>query len=283
MRNREVRRGNLPTEYAIALAALGVALEERGFESLWVAEHTHIPCSRKSPWPGGAELPKMYYDLYSPLIALAAATRRLKVATGVCLIPQHDPIVLAKEVATIDRLSNGRFLFGVGGGWNEEEMLNHTRVPFRNRWKLMRERIEAMKALWTQERAEYHGELVDFAPVFSWPKPVQQPQPPIHVAGSAPQALRRAVRYGEGWIPILGRGNDDLAEHQRTLKRLAAEAGRTLEGFEISIYACPADADKLRALRDLGIARAVFLLPPEPADKVLPLLDRYAELARTVG
>jgi probable F420-dependent oxidoreductase len=275
-----------PTEYAIDPATLGRALEDRGFESLWVAEHTHIPCSRESPWPGGADLPKMYYDLYSPFLALVAAataTRNLKVATGVCLVPQHDPIVLAKDVATIDRLSNGRFLFGVGGGWNREEMQNHGSVPFDRRWRLMRERIEAMKAIWTEERAEYHGDFVDFEPLFSWPKPVQRPHPPIHIAGSAPHALARAVRYGDGWIPILGRGNADLAADLRRLEGLAAEAGRSLEGFEVSIYACPTDPEKLGWLRDLRVARAVFLLPAEPAERVLPLLDRYAELARGVG
>jgi probable F420-dependent oxidoreductase len=178
-----------PTEYSMQPAELGQALEARGFESLWVAEHTHIPCSRKTPWPGGAELPKMYYDVYAPLIALAAvaaATKTLKIATGIQLVAQHDPLVLAKEIATLDQISRGRFLFGVGGGWNREELANHYDFPFTRRWKVMRERIEAMKAVWTQEKAAYHGEFVDFDEVFSWPKPLQKPHPPIHVGGAAP-------------------------------------------------------------------------------------------------
>jgi probable F420-dependent oxidoreductase len=271
-----------PTDYSIHPSELARAAEEREFESLWVAEHSHIPCSRKTPWPGGAELPKMYYDVVDPFVALAmaaAATTKLKVGTGICLVIQRDPIQTAKEVASLDLLSGGRFLFGVGGGWNVEEMANHG-TRFETRWKLLRERIEAMKKIWTEKQAEYHGELVDFEPIFAWPKPKQKPHPPIHVGGAFPGGMRRALRYGDGWIPIAGRGDGDPIAHLPALREEAAKLGRSLDGFEVSIYAAPADADKLARLRDAGIARAVFMLPPAPRDEVVKLLDRYAELAR---
>ena len=165
-----------PTDYAMPFHELAVEVEARGFESLWVAEHSHIPTSRRSPWPGGADLPKMYYDTLDPFVALAAAaarTERLRLGTGICLVIQRDPIHTAKEVASIDQVSGGRFLFGVGGGWNAEEMENHG-TPFEGRFKLLRERIEAMQAIWTNDEAAYHGERVDFDPIFMWPKPVQQ-------------------------------------------------------------------------------------------------------------
>jgi probable F420-dependent oxidoreductase len=274
-----------PTDYSIHPAELGRAAEERGFESLWVAEHSHIPCSRKTPWPGGAELPKMYYDVVDPFVALAmaaAATTTLKVGTGICLVIQRDPIQTAKEVASLDLLSGGRFLFGVGGGWNAEEMANHG-TRYETRWKLLRERIEAMKRIWTQKQAEYHGELVDFDPIFAWPKPEQKPHPPIHVGGAFPGGMRRALRYGDGWIPIAGRGDGDPVAHMPALREEAAKLGRSLEGFEVSIYAAPSDAGRLAALRDAGIARAVFMLPPAAKDEVMKLLDGYAETMRRVA
>jgi probable F420-dependent oxidoreductase len=274
-----------PTDYSIHPAELGRLAEERGFESLWVAEHSHIPCSRKTPWPGGAELPKMYYDVVDPFVALAmaaAATTKLKVGTGICLVIQRDPIQTAKEVASLDLLSGGRFLFGVGGGWNVEEMANHG-TRFESRWKLLRERIEAMKKIWTEKQAEYHGELVDFEPIFAWPKPKQKPHPPIHVGGAFPGGMRRALRYGDGWIPIAGRGDGDPIAHLPALREEAAKLGRSLDGFEVSIYAAPSDTAKLEALRDAGIARAVFMLPPAPKDEVVKLLDRYAEVMRKVA
>jgi len=271
-----------PTDYSIHPADLGRAAEERGFESLWVAEHSHIPCSRKTPWPGGAELPKMYYDVVDPFVALsmaAAATTKLRVGTGICLVIQRDPIQTAKEVASLDRLSGGRFLFGVGGGWNVEEMANHG-TRYETRWKLLRERIEAMKQIWTQKQAEYHGELVSFDPIFAWPKPAQQPHPPIHVGGAFPGGMRRALRYGDGWMPILGRGDGDIVEHLPALREEAAKLGRSLDGFEVTAYGVPPDGEKLRALRDAGLARVLFFVPPAPKDEVVRVLDAYAEIAR---
>ncbi len=269
-----------PTEYSIHPASLAVALEERGFESLWVAEHSHIPVARKSPWGGGGELPKMYYDVVDPFVALsmaASATKTLKVGTGICLVIQRDPIQTAKQVASLDVLSGGRFLFGVGGGWNEEEMNNHG-TPFAGRWRLLRERIEAMKAIWAEERAEYHGERVDFDPIYAWPKPAQKPHPPIHVGGAFPGGMRRAIRYGDGWIPLAGRDGDVL-EHMPAFREAALAAGRDPDSLEVTLYACPADADAIRRYRDAGLSRVVFGLPPSGESDVLRLLDTQAAIA----
>jgi probable F420-dependent oxidoreductase len=275
---------HFPTDYAMSFPDLARAAEERGFESLWVAEHSHIPVSRKTPFPGGGELPKMYYDTLDPFVALAAAasvTTRIKLGTGVCLVIQRDPIHTAKEVASLDLLSKGRFLFGVGNGWNLEEMANHgTREPER-RGTLLRERIEAMQAIWREKEAEYHGTYVNFEPIFAWPKPVQKPHPPIHVGGAWPHAAKRAVKYGSGWIPV-----GDAEGAMRKLpefRELAAKAGRDPASLEVSVYYCAPDPALLTRMRDAGIARAVFGVPSEPAEKVLPLLDRYREVAAQVG
>src|SRR5215210_4764542 len=191
------------TDYAIGAAELARALEERGFESLWNPEHSHIPLSRKTPFPGGTELPKMYYDAMDPFVTLsvaAAVTTKLKIGTGVCLVIQRDTIQTAKLVASIDQISNGRFLFGIGGGWNQDEMEDHGTV-YASRFKRVRESIEAMKEIWTKSEAAYHGEFVNFDPMIARPKPVQKPHPPIHVGGAFPYGARRAIRYGDGWIP----------------------------------------------------------------------------------
>ncbi len=273
-----------PTEYSISPAALARAAEERGFESLWVAEHSHIPACRTSPWPGGAELPQMYYDVLDPFVALASAasvTSRIRLGTGVCLLTQRDPIQTAKAVASLDVLSKGRFMFGIGGGWNLEEMRNHGTDPS-TRWKRLRESVEAMKLLWTQEKAEYHGELIDFDPVIVSPKPVHKPYPPVHVGGAMPHALRRAVRYGDGWIPLQGRGPDDVAALMPAVRSALAEVGRDVEGFEVSVYGCSPKPERLAALRDAGVTRALFFVPSATEDVVLPLLDDYAKVAGSV-
>ncbi len=271
-----------PTEGGMAPDELARALEDRGFESLWVAEHTHIPAERRSPWPGGGELPRQYYETLDPFVALTAAataTTELKVATGICLVVERDPIVTAKEVASLDVISGGRFLFGVGGGWNAEEMENHG-TPFERRWKIMRERIEAMQAIWTHEPAEYHGEFVDFDPLHQNPKPRQRPWPPIHVGGGRGGA-RRAARYGDGWIPIGGR--DAVDDPLGVVAEEAARVGRDPAEIEVSIYYAPTDPEDLRRLRDRGVHRAVFGLPPDPAETQLPRLDRLAESIAEVG
>jgi probable F420-dependent oxidoreductase len=274
-----------PTDYAMAPDELGRACEERGMESLWVAEHTHIPCSRETPWPGGAELPKVYYDTLEPFMALTAAavaTKKLKLATGISLVIQHHPINLAKQVATLDQISGGRVLFGVGGGWNREEIANHG-TEFDSRFKLLRESVEAMKVIWTEDEAAYHGDLVDFDPIFQWPKPVQKPHPPVHVGGGAPYGLRRAVRYGNGWMPIFTRVGTDWKEHRRNLDAAAAEAGRGDEHLELTVYGAPPDADALASMRDAGVDRAVFAVPSKAADELLPILDRCTKAAQTAG
>src|SRR5690348_1072866 len=183
------------TDYSMTPQELGVAAEERGFDSLWSPEHSHIPLSRESSFPSGGELPKKYYDAMDPFVALmaaAAVTKTIKVGTGVCLITQRDPIQTAKNVSSIDQLSGGRFLFGIGNGWNKDEMRNHG-TAFETRHKLARERVEAMKVIWSKSKPEYHGELVDFDPMMTWPKPVQKPHPPIWVGGAFPYAARRAI------------------------------------------------------------------------------------------
>ena len=273
-----------PTDYSTPFPELAVLAEERGFESIWVAEHSHIPASRRTPFPGGGELPKMYYDALDPFVVLAAAagvTRTIQLATGVCLVIQRDPIQTAKQVASLDQLSKGRFLFGVGAGWNLEEMANHGTTDPERRGTLLRERIEAMKAIWTQEKAEYHGEFVDFDPIFAWPKPVRKPHPPVHVGGAWPLAARRAVRWGDGWIPV---GDPEGALRRLPeFRAMAKDAGRDPAKLEVSIYFAPPDPALLGKLRDGGVARAILGVPTEPREKVLPILDRYAELARKVG
>jgi probable F420-dependent oxidoreductase len=272
-----------PTDYSIGPAELARAAEERGFESLWFPEHSHIPAKRESPWPGGAELPKMYYDVLEPFVALAAAaavTKSLKLATGICLVVQRDPIQTAKQVATLDRVSGGRFLFGIGAGWNAEEIRNHGTDP-KQRIPLLRERILAMKEIWTKSKAEYHGRFVDFDPIMTWPKPLQKPHPPIHVGGGFPRAAKRAIEYGDGWMPIHGR--DSIHERLPEFRRMAQESGRDPATLEVSIFGAPAEHGALAKAREAGVARAILGLPPEPADKILPLLDRCAALMQSLS
>jgi probable F420-dependent oxidoreductase len=272
-----------PTDYAIDPAALAKEVEDRGFDSLWFPEHSHIPTSRKSPWPGGPELPKWYYDTYDPFLAIAAAavvTKTIKLGTGVCLVVQRDPIHTAKEVATADRLSNGRLLFGVGGGWNAEEMADHG-TAFGTRFKLMGERIAAMKEIWAHSKPKYAGEFVKFDEMMQWPKPVQKPHPPIIVGGGLPHGARRAVAYGDGWMPIGGRGGDTLAmlpEFREMLKM----SGRREAEVPVTLFGVGMNGDGLKRARDAGVDRVVFGVPPEGKDKVLPLLDKGAALMRAM-
>jgi probable F420-dependent oxidoreductase len=261
-------------------AELAVALEERGFDSLWAAEHSHIPVPRRTPAPGGGELAKRYYDVMDPFVTLtaaAAATKKLKVATGICLVIQRDTIQTAKLVASIDQVSGGRFLFGIGGGWNAEEIENHG-TEFVTRFKKMREQIEGMKEIWTQSKPEYHGDIVDFPTMMTWPKPVQKPHPPVIVGGAFPWAARRAVRYGDGWYPNASSGDPD--EYMPRFRQMAAEAGRDPETLPVTIGGSPEDPDRVKRFRDLGAARVNVSLPAENADQILPVLDRWASLIR---
>jgi probable F420-dependent oxidoreductase len=274
------------TEYSMGPGELAQALEARGFESLWAPEHSHIPSSRLSQPASGGPLGRQYYDVMDPFVTLTAAamaTRRLKVATGVCLVIQRDTIQTAKLVASLDQVSGGRFLFGIGGGWNQEEMADHGTV-FKTRFKRMREQIEAMRAIWTEDEPEYHGEIVDFPKMKTWPKPVQRPHPPVIVGGAFPHSARRAVRYGDGWVPNASRPHyADVTEFLPQYRQMAAEAGRDPASIPVSIFGAPEDADRLRRYRDLGVARAIVALPSEKADAILPMVDRWADLILRVS
>jgi probable F420-dependent oxidoreductase len=274
------------TDYSMAPGELGTALEERGFESVWAPEHSHIPLSRKTPFPAGGDVPKRYYDAMDPFVTLtvaAMATKKLRVGTGVCLVAQRDPIQTAKLVASIDQVSGGRFLFGIGNGWNQDEMENHGTV-FTTRHKLARERVEAMKAIWTQTKPEYHGEFVNFGPMMAWPKPVQKPHPPVIVGGAFPYSARRTIRYCEGWIPQAARGGySEIADMIPEFRKMATEAGRDPKSIEITVWFPKQDPDLMKRYEDLGVARVVFNLESEKADKVLPVIDSLAGLMRSVN
>ncbi len=272
------------TEYAIPAAALAPALEARGFESVWATEHSHIPTSRKTPFPPGGELPKDYAECMDPFVVLAVAgavTTRLRLGTGVCLVTQRDPIQLAKLVASIDHTSAGRFLFGIGNGWNAEEMADHGTTDFKGRHKLARERIEAMKAIWTKSKASYDGDLVKFGEMMAWPKPVQKPHPPILVGGAFPYAARRAAAYGDGWIPLASRGAD-IDTNISEFRQMLAQRGRDPATVPISLFQMTEDLDRIKRYRDMGIDRVVVSLESEPAETILPILDRWAALIREV-
>jgi probable F420-dependent oxidoreductase len=273
------------TDYAAPTHLIAKACEERGFDSLWVPEHTHIPVSRRSPFPGGGDLPNEYSHLNDPFVMLAAAaavTERIKLGTGICLVVEHDPIVLAKQIASLDRLSNGRFQFGIGAGWNLEEMQDHGTDP-QTRWALLRERVEAMKLIWTQEQAEYHGKFVDFGPMWSWPKPLQTPHPPVLLGSGTARARQRVVESYDGWIPI-GMNSHQLAEGMTDLRKLARERGRDPDSIEVSFFWPKPETEALKRLKDLGLARAVLAIPAiDDMDKLTARLDRYAELARSVA
>ncbi len=270
-----------PTDYSIRPEELARAAEERGFESLFFPEHTHIPASRRTPYPAGGDLPKEYFHSHDPFVALsmaAAVTKRIKLATGICLVIERDPIVLAKEVASLDLLSGGRAILGIGGGWNVEEMENHG-TAFKTRWKLLRERVEAMKAIWQNEAGSYRGEFVKFDPIWSYPKPAQKPHPPILLGGHGEMALKRVVAYCDGWLPISMMAGD-LKKQIGELHRLAREKGRDPKSISISVFWSQPDRQAIDAYGEMGAERVIFALPSESPEKVLPILDGYAKLIR---
>ena len=283
MRAMDVGAALFFTDYSIGPVELAQALEQRGFESLWAPEHSHIPLSRRSPFPQGGELPKKYYDVMDPFVTLAAAaavTTRLRVATGICLVVQRDPIQTAKQVATLDQVSGGRFVFGIGAGWNAEEMADHG-TAFESRFAVMRELVEAMKAIWTQSKPAYEGRHVTFPPMMTWPKPVQTPHPPVIVGGAFPHGARRAIAYGDGWVPHARRpAYGDVLGLLPEFRKMATEAGRDPAALPITIFGVPEDRDLIARYRDAGVARLVFNLPPAKAGEVLPILDRCASLTR---
>jgi probable F420-dependent oxidoreductase len=267
------------TDYAIRIDELARAAEERGFESLWVPEHTHIPTSRRSPFAGGAELPREYKHTLDPFVALATAaavTRRLRVGTGICLVIERDPITTAKEVASLDFLSNGRFEFGIGGGWNAEEMENHG-TEFKSRFRLLRERVLAMNEIWTKDEASFHGQFVNFDPIWSYPKPVQKPHPPILLGGESHHTLQRVVDFCDGWFPR-GRNAEAILPGLADLKTRAAKAGRDMKTISVTVFGAKPERATLDSYAAAGITRVIFRLPPEGRDTVLPLLDQWAKL-----
>src|SRR3954447_6865955 len=246
------------TDLASDVRDVGRAAEEAGFESLFVAEHTHIPTSRRTPYPMGGDLPEEYARTLDPFIALtavAAVTERLRLGTGVCLVVERDPIVLAKEVASLDVLSGGRVLLGVGAGWNAEELAHHG-VDFADRWDVLHERVELMQALWSQEVASYDGKHARLEPSWQWPKPVQVPVP-VLVGGGGRRAMQHAVDYDGGWMPMPS--TVKLADRLESLRQLAAETGKPVP--PVTLYLVRPDRDVVAHYASMGVERAVFLLP----------------------
>ena len=268
-----------PTDYSIQPVAFAKEAEGHGFESVFFPEHTHIPTSRTSPYPGGGDLPTEYWHTHDPLVALAAvagATETIRLGTGITLITEHDPLLMAKQVASLDVISNGRVILGIGAGWNREEMGHHG-VGFKDRWKVTRERILAMREIWTAEEAEYHGEFVDFDPVWAYPKPVQKGGPPILMGAQSKWAFDRTVEYCDGWMPIVMRG--DVGPQLEELRAAADRAGRSMDTIQLSAFGVGADEKAVSELIALGFERLIFWLPSEGADKVLPMVESYAKLA----
>jgi probable F420-dependent oxidoreductase len=266
-----------PADFAIGVVDLARAAEERGFESLFLPEHTHIPAKRETPWSGGGELPPEYSHSMDPFVALGAAaavTSRIKLGTGICLVIQRDPIILAKEVASVDLLSGGRFLFGVGAGWLREEIANHGTDP-RTRWKLFTDRMRAMQTIWSSDEAEYHGQFVNFDPLWSWPKPVQKPRPPVLLGGDMGAAMEQVIEFADEWMPHPDRG--PLTERLATFWQMSEAAGRGR--LPVTLFGARPEAALVDAFQAAGVSRCVFRLPAAPAAEVLPALDRVAAVA----
>jgi len=264
-----------PTDLSIGVAELVREVEDRGFESFWVPEHTHIPVSRRSPYPAGGELPEMYRRTLDPFVALTIAAEnssRLLLGFGIVLIVERDPITTAKAVASLDFVSGGRVIFGVGGGWNLEEMENHGTDP-KLRWRLMRERVLAMREIWTKEEAEFHGEFVDFDPIWSWPKPIQSPLP-VYIGGNTEHTLKRVIAYGDGWIPNAGRAR--LIAMIPEFRRLCEESGRG--HLPITVYGTRPTAEAIADYEAVGVDRLVFWMPSKPRDEVLRELEAVTTL-----
>jgi probable F420-dependent oxidoreductase len=261
------------TDYTVDPGTFARSAEERGFDSVYFPEHTHIPVKRDSPWPGGGDLPKEYWhlhDLFVALTAAAAATKTIKIGSGICLIIERDPITTANEVASVDHLSGGRLIFGIGAGWNREEMANHGTDPAK-RFRVMRERVEAMTEIWTKDEAEYHGEFVDFDPIWSWPKPIQKPRPPVMIGGMGKTVIDRVLDFGDGWFPQPGRmDTEEFAARIEELPRRAAEAGREVS---MSVFGARPDLAAIERYEQAGANRAVFWIPPAERDEAERKLD----------
>ena len=264
------------TEYGHNVVDVARDAEQRGFESLWLPEHTHIPVSRKTPYAGGAELPKEYAHTLDPFVALAAvatATKHIRLATGISLLIERDTITMAKTLATLDLLSNGRAILGVGGGWNREEAEHHG-VEWSQRFQKLEEQITAIKVIWANEEAAFHGEHVRFDPIWSWPKPIQRPRPPIVLGGETDHTLRRVIKYCDGWLPR-ARDPEIIVRGIARLNELADEAGRDPESISVNVFAPRPDAELIDRFKGMGVARIVLWLPPEDRDAVSTRLDGY--------
>lgn len=274
-----------PTDLTLQPPDMARAVEERGFESLWFPEHSHIPVSRRTPW-GGKEgappLPDFYSRIHDAFVALGAAaavTTRIRLATGITLVPQRDHLWLAKEVASVDVISGGRFIFGIGYGWNKEEMASHG-VRYTERRALMREKILFMKELWTKEEASFEGAKVQLEPSWAWPKPVQKPHPPIIMGGDAgPKTIADMVEFCDGWMP---NARHDLVGRLDAVRSALTAAGRDPATFEISAFSAVPDKEKIQQLTELGVARAIFNVPPKSPPEVLSRLDEYAEFVADI-
>lgn len=265
------------TDYSMPIDKLAIAAEERGFDSIWVPEHTHIPASRMTDYPGGGALPKEYSHTLDPFVALgmaAAVTTKLKLGTGICIAVEHHTLTLAKTVATLDHVSNGRVLLGLGGGWNREEMENHG-VDYGGRFKKLEEQMQALEQIWTQERASFQGRYEQFDEVWSWPKPVQAPHPPIYLGGASDHTLRRIVRYAQGWLPITTDA-DAIIRKMTKLDQLAAADGRDPDSIAVSIFAAPPRDELVAQFRETRVERIIFQVPPRSEADTLRRLDRYA-------
>ncbi|WP_419840951.1 LLM class F420-dependent oxidoreductase [Candidatus Poriferisodalis sp.] len=271
-----------PTDKAIGPVELAKAAEERGFESLWFPEHSHIPTSRETPWggnEGAPPLPEEYWrthDQFVSLGAAAAVTKNIMLGTGITLVAQRDPIWLAKEAATVDRISGGRFILGIGYGWNKEELRHHG-VKYTDRRAITRETMLAVRELWTNDEAEFHGDWVNFDSSWAWPKPVQPGGPKVILGGAAgPKTIADIVEFCDGWMPISGRY--DFSAPIGQIREAAVSAGRDPAEIEFGQFGTPAKPEILENLAELGCSRVVLGLPPAPADVVLPILDKYAAL-----
>ena len=274
LENAKFGISTFPTDYSIQPASLAQAVEERGFDSLFFPEHTHIPASRTTPFPGGGELPKQYWHAHDPFVALsacAAVTERIRLGTGICLIIERDPITTAKVIASLDMISNGRAIVGIGAGWNREEMENHG-ANYKNRWAIVREKVAAMRAIWTEEEAEYHGEHVDFDPIWSYPKPVQEGGPPIWIGANSKWVFDRVAEYADGWMPIGGLGSGNMER----LKAAMDAHGRDLKDLTLALFGMFPDAEQIQGRAEQGFDEFIFNVPSEDRETVLPYLDRYA-------
>jgi len=265
------------TDRSIGIVDLATAVDERGLESVWLPEHTHIPTSRRTPYPNGGELPEEYKRALDPFVALTAAAMAapsIRVGTGIMLAAQRDPIVTAKAVASIDLVTGGRFSLGIGFGWNEDEMNDHS-VELKKRREQVREHVLAMRRLWEDDVASFDGEYVRFADSWSWPKPVQRPLPVLIGGAAGPKLFDHIADYAQGWIPIGGKG---ITEAVPLLQDRVAAAGRDPSELEIVPFGSTPDHGKLDHFEKVGVTECVFALPSAPADRILPILDRYGEL-----